>query len=128
MRQSLGLTAALLTIVGALHGAEAAVPAARCHIVGEGGQELLPPKLVYPGRSHPIFKVRDVLFIELGYEPIGSTVSAVLVRMPHYPWSFGEKVVGQSALRMSDGFPKSGNTPVSAVGPQAVLSCTRTQQ
>lgn len=102
------------------------LPVARCKVDLPSSANKVVLSAIYPNRHSQLAHVVGNLFVDIKYSSFTSTVHVIVVRAPHFPWSFGEKVIGEEvALHMNDreGL-KIGELKLDALEPRSELICS----
>jgi hypothetical protein len=119
MRRQFAIVIACLSSANAF----ANISYAKCHVVDDKGTDLMSLEPLYPVRKSTLYRINEDMYIDLKYDAFQSSVTVTILRMPHYPWTFSEKVIGEDTLHLAHDASKEGVVYIGAVKPGAQLSC-----
>ena len=119
----------LLPLCCLLSPAFAGLPVARCQVVNDRGEIVGSVVRLYPSRrASTLYRVTRDRFIELRYKPFTSSISVVMMEMPHYPWTFSEHLLGEASFRMTGDGAATGTVPINQVLGGARLECNEIRE
>jgi len=114
---------AIVVVCFSSANALANVSRAQCHVVDDGGGMLLSLKPLYPVKKSTLYRINEDQYIEVKFDALTSSVTVTMLRVPHYPWTLSEKVIGEAILLMRHDASKQGVVSIGAVKPGAELIC-----
>lgn len=78
--------------------ASAHVSSVLCKVVDAHGTQVSRTERIYPRRGSQDIRFSKQLLVSVYWSYVDSPMSLYVVKSPHYPWSFGEKILSRDRI------------------------------
>jgi len=96
-----------------------------CRVLDDNGHDALPAFTVSPSRNSTLVHVSGDRYLDLALRPLSPTIRVYMLSVPHSPWTFGEKLLGETELKLDSRPGVQSRVSIGTVYPGGNLECSR---